>query len=80
MLEDQSIQKIIQNIKSSQLSIKELMEYYLNRIEKYNTNLNAIILLKDKETLICLVWMKKLKECLRQCNLKIIQWKHLSKM
>ena len=37
MLEDQSVEKIIQNIKSSQLSIKELMEYYLDRIEKYNT-------------------------------------------
>ena len=52
MLEDQSVEKIIQNIKSSKLSIKELMEYYLDRIEKYNTDLNAIILLKDKETLI----------------------------
>ena len=52
MLEDQSVEKIMQNIKSSQLSIKELMEYYLDRIEKYNLDLNAIILLKDKETLI----------------------------
>ena len=39
MLENQSIEKIIQNIQSSKLSIKELMEYYLDRIEKYNTNL-----------------------------------------
>ena len=43
MLEDQSVEKIIQKIKSSQLSIKELMEYYIDRIEKYNTDLNAII-------------------------------------
>ena len=43
MLEDQSIEKIIQNIQSSKLSIKELMEYYLDRIEKYNTDLNAIV-------------------------------------
>ena len=39
MLEDQSVEKIIQNIKSSQLSIKELMEYYLDRIEEYNTDI-----------------------------------------
>ena len=62
MLEDQSVEKIIQNIKSSKLSIKELMEYYLDRIEKYNTNLNAIILLKDKETLI--------SEAVKKDNLK----------
>ena len=34
MLEDQSVEKILQSIKTRQLSIKELMEYYLNRIEK----------------------------------------------
>ena len=62
MLEDQSIEKIIQNIKSSQLSIKELMEYYLDRIKKYNTDLNAIILLKDKDTLI--------SEAVKKDNLK----------
>ena len=62
MLEDQSVEKIIQNIKSSQLSIKELMEYYLDRIEKYNTDLNAIILLKDKDTLI--------SEAVKKDNLK----------
>ena len=52
MLEDQSVEKILQSIKSRQLSIKELMEYYLNRIDKINPDLNAIILLKDRETLI----------------------------
>ena len=62
MLEDQSIEKIIQNIQSSKLSIKELMEYYLDRIEKYNTDLNAIVLLKDKETLI--------SEAVKKDNLK----------
>ena len=36
MLEDQSVEKILQSIKSRQLSIKELMEYYLNRIDKIN--------------------------------------------
>ena len=52
MLEDQSVEKILQSIKTRQLSIKELMEYYLNRIDKINPDLNAIILLKDRETLI----------------------------
>ena len=47
MLEDQSVEKILQSIKTRQLSIKELMEYYLNRIDKINPDLNAIILLKD---------------------------------
>jgi amidase len=62
MLENQSVEEIIQNIQSSQLSIKELMEYYLDRIEKYNADLNAIILLKDKETLI--------SEAVKKDNLK----------
>ena len=52
MLQDQSVEKILQSIKTRQLSIKELMEYYLNRIDKINPDLNAIILLKDRETLI----------------------------
>ena len=52
MLEDQSVEKILQSIKTRQLSIKELMEYYLNRIDKINPDLNAIILLKDRKTLI----------------------------
>ena len=52
MLEDQSVEKILHSIKTRQLSIKELMEYYLNRIDKINPDLNAIILLKDRETLI----------------------------
>ena len=73
MLEDQSVEKIIQNIKSSQLSIKELMEYYLDRIEKYNKNLNAIILLKDKETLISEAVKKdNLKETHKPLNLSLI--------
>ena len=47
MLEDQSVEEIIHNINQRQISIKEVMEYYLDRIEKFNPNLNAIVLLKD---------------------------------
>ena len=36
MLEDQSVEEIIHNINQRQISIKEVMEYYLDRIEKFN--------------------------------------------
>ena len=49
MLENQSVKEIQNNIKSRQISIKEVIEYYLNRIEKFNPDLNAIVLQKDKE-------------------------------
>ena len=52
MLEDQSVEKIIHSINQRQISIKELMEYYLDRIEKFNPDLNAIVLLKDRGDLI----------------------------
>ena len=52
MLEDQSVEKIIHSINQRQISIKEVMEYYLDRIEKFNPDLNAIVLLKDRGDLI----------------------------
>ena len=52
MLEDQSVEEIIHNINQRQISIKEVMEYYLDRIEKFNPDLNAIVLLKDRGDLI----------------------------
>ena len=52
MLEDQSVEKIIHFINHRQISIKEVMEYYLDRIEKFNPDLNAIVLLKDRGDLI----------------------------
>ena len=52
MLEDQSVEKIIQSIHQRKISIKEIMEYYLDRIEKFNPDLNAIVLLKDRGDLI----------------------------
>ena len=52
MLENQSVNEIQKNIKSRQISIKEVVEYYLDRIEKFNPDLNAIVLQKDRELII----------------------------
>ena len=52
MLENQSVKEIQKNINSRQISIKEVVEYYLNKIEKLNPDLNAIILQKNRELII----------------------------
>ena len=52
MIENQSVKEIQNNIKSRQVSIKEVVEYYLDRIEKFNPDLNAIVLQKDRELII----------------------------
>ena len=48
MLNNQSIKEIQKSIYSRQISIKEVVEYYLDRIEKLNPNLNAFVLQKDR--------------------------------
>ena len=52
MLENQSVYEIQKNIRSRQISVKEVLEYYLDKIEKLNPKLNAIVLQKDRELLI----------------------------
>ncbi len=52
MLENQSVKEIQKNIRSRQISIREVVEYYLDKIEKLNPDLNAIVLQKDRELLI----------------------------
>ena len=52
MIENQSVYEIQKNIRDRQISIKEVVEYYLDRIEKLNPDLNAIVLQKDRELLI----------------------------
>ena len=52
MLESQSVKELQNIIKSRQISIKEVIEYYLDRIEKLNPDLNAIVLQKDRELII----------------------------
>ena len=64
MLENQSVNEIQKNIKSRQISIKEVVEYYLDRIEKFNPDLNAIVLQKDRELI--------LKEAIEKDNTKEI--------
>jgi amidase len=64
MLENQSVNEIQKNIKSRQISIKEVVEYYLDRIEKFNPHLNAIVLQKDRELI--------LKEAIEKDNTKEI--------
>ena len=64
MIENQSVEEIQNKIKSRQISIKEVVEYYLDRIEKFNPDLNAIVLQKDRELI--------LKEAIEKDNSKEI--------
>ena len=52
MLENLSVEEIQNNIKSREISIKEVIEYYLDKIDKVNPRLNAIVLQKDRELII----------------------------
>ena len=52
MLENHSVEEIQNNIKSREISIKEVIEYYLDKIDKVNPRLNAIVLQKDRELII----------------------------
>ena len=52
MLETKTVSEIINHIKFKDLSIKEVIEYYLNNIEKLNPKLNSIISFKNKNQII----------------------------
>ena len=52
MIENQSVKEIQKGINSREISIKEVVEYYLDKIEKFNPDLNAIVLQKDRELII----------------------------
>ena len=62
MLDHLSVEEIQKNINNRQISIKEVLFYYLERIEKFNKDINAIVLQKDRELLI--------KEAEQKDNLK----------
>ena len=64
MLDNLSIEEIKKNINKRQISIKEVLVYYLERIEKFNKDINAIVLQKDRELLI--------KEAEQKDNLKTV--------
>ena len=58
MLDHLSVEEIQKNINNRQISIKEVLVYYLERIEKFNKDINAIILQKDRELLILYLFVK----------------------
>ena len=47
MLENLSADKIVSNIIEKKISTEEVIDYYLQRIKKYNPVINAIVSLKD---------------------------------
>ena len=52
MLETKTVSEIINHLKSKDLSIKEVIEYYLNIIEKLNPKINSIVSIKNKNKII----------------------------
>ena len=52
MFENKSILEIISLIQSKEVLVKEVVEFYLQRIKKYNPILNAIVLLKEEEKIL----------------------------
>ena len=46
MLDSLTAEQIINKIKQRKVSVKEVVEYYLDRIERINPKLNSIILQK----------------------------------
>ena len=52
MLETKTVSEIINHLKSKDLSIKEVIEYYLNNIEKLNPKINSIVSIKNKNEII----------------------------
>ncbi len=52
MLENKSVKEIISIIHKKEASIKEVVNFYLDRIKKFNSSLNAIVSIKDEEEII----------------------------
>jgi amidase len=52
MLENKSVKEIITIIHKKEVSVKEVVNYYLDRIKKYNPALNAIVSMKDEKEII----------------------------
>jgi len=61
MLEHKSVKEIISNIHSKKLKVKEVVQYYLNRIKKYNPSLNAIVSKKNDDEILNLADQYDLK-------------------
>ena len=52
MLENKSVKEIISLIKKKDVSVKEIVGLYFERIKKFNPSLNAIVSIKDEEEII----------------------------
>ena len=52
MLENKSVKEIISLIHKKEISVSEVVSFYLDRIKKYNPSLNAIVSIKDEEQII----------------------------
>ena len=52
VLEHKSVKEIISNIHSKKLKVKEVVQYYLDRIKKFNPSLNAIVSKKKDDEII----------------------------
>ena len=52
MLENFSVHQIISKIKKREIKIPEVVNFYLDRIKKFNPKLNAIISMLDEQKII----------------------------
>ena len=52
MLENKSVKEIISLIHKKEISVSEVVSFYIDRIKKYNPSLNAIVSIKDEEQII----------------------------
>ena len=52
MLENKSVKEIISLIKKKDVSVKEIISLYFERIKKFNPSLNAIVSIKDEDEII----------------------------
>ena len=71
MLETKTVSEIINHIKSKDLSIKEVIEYYLNNIEKLNPKINSIVSIKSKNKIIedfMIIEMGQTLDCFDLCR------------
>ena len=48
MLNTKSVKEIINHLKSKDLSIKEVIQFYFDNIDKFNPITNSIVSMKDK--------------------------------
>ena len=60
MLNTKSVKEIINHLKSKDFSIEEAIQYYLDRIDKFNSVTNSIVSMKDKNEIFSEAEKKKI--------------------